>query len=166
VQPAIEVGNIFKLGTRFSEAMGATVLDHSGDERPVVMGSYGIGPARTMAAVIEQANDERGIVWPSEIAPYDVHVLALSGGDNEVLAMAEGVARDLDSAGWAVLLDDREQRPGEKFADADLLGCPVRLTVGRKSLADESVDVRSRSATADDRVPRNSVLTSMEEKHG
>ncbi len=166
VQPAIEVGNIFKLGTRFSEAMGATVLDDTGNERLVVMGSYGIGPARTMAAVIEQANDDRGIVWPQSVAPYDVHVLALSGGDGEVTAMAEVVAGDLDSAGWAVLLDDREQRPGEKFADADLLGCPVRVTVGRKSLGDEHVDVRLRSATADERVPRNSVLTWMEETHG
>jgi prolyl-tRNA synthetase len=166
VMPAIEVGNIFKLGTRFSEAMGVTVLDETGVERLVVMGSYGIGPARTMAAVIEQRNDERGIVWPREIAPYDVHVLALSGTDNEVLELADAVASKLDGAGWAVLIDDREQRPGEKFADADLLGCPVRVTVGRKSLEDGNIDVRTRSGATDVRIPQDSVLNWMEERDG
>jgi prolyl-tRNA synthetase len=166
VEPAIEVGNIFKLGTRFSEAMGATVLDDSGNAKLVVMGCYGIGPARTMAAVIEQCNDERGIVWPREVAPYDAHVLALSGGQEEVLELAESVARALDGAGWAVLMDDRDQRPGEKFADSDLLGVPVRVTIGKKSLGDGAVDVRRRSEAADVRVPHDSVLTWMEEIDG
>ncbi|MBM3679048.1 MAG: proline--tRNA ligase [Actinobacteria bacterium] len=163
VSPAIEVGNIFKLGTRFSEAMGATVLDDGGNERLVVMGSYGIGPARTMAAVIEQCNDDRGIVWPRQIAPYDVHVLALAGGDGEVLELASSLAESLGGVGWAVLTDDRDQRPGEKFADADLIGCPIRITVGRKSLDDGCVDVRRRSEATDERVPHDSVLTWMEE---
>jgi prolyl-tRNA synthetase len=166
VEPAIEVGNIFKLGTRFSEAMDVRVLDDAGNERLVVMGSYGIGPARTMAAVIEQVNDERGIAWPRSIAPYDAHVLALAGGQDEVLDLAASVAGDLEGAGWAVLMDDRDQRPGEKFADADLLGCPVRVTVGKKSLGDGSVDVRRRSETADARIPREAVLPWMEETDG
>jgi prolyl-tRNA synthetase len=162
IEPAIEVGNIFKLGTRFSEALGAVYLDESGHSHPVVMGSYGIGPARTMAAVIEQWHDERGIVWPDAVAPYDVHVLALSGGEASVLAIAEAVAGELAGAGRSVLLDDRDQRPGEKFADADLLGCPRRVTVGRKTLDDGAVDVRRRGDTSDVRAPRESVLTWME----
>jgi prolyl-tRNA synthetase len=162
IEPAIEVGNIFKLGTRFSEALGAVYLDESGHSHPVVMGSYGIGPARTMAAVIEQWHDEHGIVWPDAVAPYDVHVLALSGGDASVLAVAEAVADELAAAGRAVLLDDRDQRPGEKFADADLLGCPLRVTVGRKTLDDGAVDLRRRGDTSDVRAPRESVLTWME----
>jgi prolyl-tRNA synthetase len=160
------VGNIIKLGTRFSEAMGATVLDDAGEERPVVMGSYGIGPARTMAAIIEQRHDDRGVLWPEEIAPYDAHVLALAGGEEEVMGLAHAVAHELVGAGLGVLLDDRDQRPGEKFADADLLGCPVRVTVGRKSLGDGSVDLRRRADTADARVPLDAVLTWMEERHG
>ena len=136
VQPAIEVGHIFKLGTFHSERLGASFLDEDGRERPIVMGSYGIGPARTIAAAVEQRHDDRGIVWPRSIAPYDVHVLALSGGSEEVEELAAALAEELSAAGHDVLLDDRDERPGEKFADADLLGCPSRVTVGRKSLDD------------------------------
>ena len=164
VEPAIEVGNIFKLGTRFSEALGATYLDESGTEHPIVMGSYGIGPARTMAAVIEQHHDEHGIAWPDVVAPYDVHVLALQGGSPDVLGAAERVATALEAAGSAVLLDDREARPGEKFADADLLGCPYRITVGKRSLEDSAVDVRTRATGADHRVPLENVVKWVEEQ--
>src|SRR5919201_1228955 len=129
-QTAIEVGHIFKLGTRYSEPLGATFLDEDGQERPLVMGSYGIGPGRVMAAVVEQHHDERGIAWPDELAPYAVHVVALPGVEEQ----AEEAARALDAGGYDVLLDDRDQRAGEKFADADLIGCPVRVTVGRKTL--------------------------------
>ena len=158
VQPAIEVGHIFKLGTFHSERLGASFLDEDGRERPIVMGSYGIGPARTIAAAVEQRHDDRGIVWPRSIAPYDVHVLALSGGSEEVEELAAALAEELSAAGHDVLLDDRDERPGEKFADADLLGCPSRVTVGRKSLDDGAVDVRRRTDEADARVPRASVI--------
>ena len=155
---AIEVGHIFKLGTYYSVPLDATYLDEQSGERPIVMGSYGIGPGRVMAAVIEQHHDERGIVWPRTVAPYDVHVLSLAGGSAEVEGLAESLAEELSAAGNAVLLDDRDARPGEKFADADLLGCPSRVTVGRKSLEDGAVDVRRRSDDADSRVDRSSVI--------
>jgi prolyl-tRNA synthetase len=155
---AIEVGHIFKLGTYYSVPLDATYLDEQSVERPIVMGSYGIGPGRVMAAVIEQHHDERGIVWPRTVAPYDVHVLSLAGGSAEVESLAESVAEELSAAGRDVLLDDRDARPGEKFADADLLGCPARVTVGRKSLDDGAVDVRRRTDEADARVDRSSVI--------
>jgi prolyl-tRNA synthetase len=163
-QTAIEVGHIFKLGTRYSEPLGAMFLDEDGTERPLVMGSYGIGPGRVMAAAVEQSHDELGIVWPAPLAPYDVHVLALQGGAPEVLDRAAEVAETLSGDGLAVLLDDRDQRPGEKFADADLLGMPVRITVGKKTLDDDAVDVRVRATGADERIPRRSVITWMKER--
>jgi prolyl-tRNA synthetase len=155
---AIEVGHIFKLGTFYSVPFDATYLDEQSVEHPIQMGSYGIGPGRVLAAIVEQAYDDRGIVWPPSVAPYDAHVLSLAGGSDEVAALAAGVAEDLSAAGRDVLLDDRDARPGEKFADADLLGCPLRVTVGKKSLDDGSVDVRRRSETQDTRVPRASVI--------
>jgi prolyl-tRNA synthetase len=139
-ETAIEVGHIFKLGTKYSAALGATFLDEDGQEKPIVMGSYGIGPGRVMAAAVEQGHDENGIVWPRSIAPYDVHVVALKGAEE----IAEQAAQTLSDAGLDVLLDDRDQRPGEKFADADLIGCPLRVTAGKKSLEDGKVDVRDR----------------------
>jgi prolyl-tRNA synthetase len=146
--PAIEVGHIFKLGTFYSEPFGAKYLDEAGKERPIVMGSYGIGPARIMSSAVEQHHDEHGIVWPASIAPFDVHVVALPELEEE----AEKVAGSLQEAGHSVLLDDRELRAGEKFADADLLGCPVRITVGRKTLEDGAVDVRDRATGDEQRV--------------
>jgi len=116
-----------------------------------------------MAAVVEQSHDEHGIIWPHSIAPYDVHVLSLHGSAPEVLQRAVDVAKTLSSGGRQVLLDDRAQRPGEKFADADLLGVPIRVTVGKKTLDDGAVDVRIRATGADDRIPRESVLTWTEE---
>ena len=157
-QTAIEVGHIFKFGSRYSEPMGATFVDEDGTEKPLVGGSYGVGPARVIAASVEQSHDDNGIVWPASIAPYDVHVLALHGGVEEVLAEAERIAATLNEAGFDVLLDDRDERPGEKFADADLIGCPVRVIVGKKSLEDGSVDVRRRDGTAEDRVAAADVL--------
>jgi prolyl-tRNA synthetase len=136
VQPAIEVGHIFKLGTFHSEALDATYLDEDGRERPIVMGSYGIGPGRTIAAVVEQHHDEQGIAWPGTIAPYDVHVVALPGTVELAARIAEAQPGD-------VLLDDRELRAGEKFADADLIGIPTRITVGKKS-EQGLVDMRDR----------------------
>jgi prolyl-tRNA synthetase len=155
---AIEVGHIFKFGARYSEPLEATFLDEDGAEKPLVGGSYGIGPGRVMAAVVEQCHDENGIVWPASIAPYDVHVLALHGGADDVLALAGSVAGSLDEAGLEVLLDDRDERPGEKFADADLVGSPLRVIVGKKSLEDGAVDLRRRDGSADERVPVSDVL--------
>jgi prolyl-tRNA synthetase len=143
---AIEVGHIFKLGTKYSEALDARFLDEDGKERALIMGCYGIGLARTMAAVVEQSHDENGIVWPAAIAPYDVHVVVIKGAEE----VGEQAAAALDAAGLDVLLDDRDRRPGEKFADADLIGIPTRVTVGKKSLEDGAVDVRDR-ATGDER---------------
>jgi prolyl-tRNA synthetase len=149
VQPAIEVGHIFKLGTFFSVPFGANYLDEDGRERPIVMGSYGIGPARTIAAIVEQHHDEQGIIWPPSVAPYDVHVVVLPGLDEQ----AAEVAGALSAHGHDVLLDDRDQRAGEKFADADLIGIPTRVTVGKKTLEDGAVDVRDRATGEERRVP-------------
>jgi prolyl-tRNA synthetase len=147
-QTAIEVGHIFKLGTRYSVPLGAMFLDEDGREKPLVMGSYGIGVARVMAAAVEQRNDEAGIKWPVGIAPYDVHVVALPG----VAEQAEEAAAELSGAGLDVLLDDRELRAGEKFADADLIGLPIRITVGKRTLEDGAVDVRRRDTGAERRL--------------
>jgi prolyl-tRNA synthetase len=148
-QTAIELGHIFKLGTHYSIPLRAMYLDESGKEQPIVMGSYGIGPGRVMAAAVEQHHDEHGIAWPRSIAPYDVHVVALPGLDEQ----AEEVATALEAHGHEALLDDRDQRAGEKFADADLIGCPVRVTVGKKTLEDGAVDVRDRTTGEERRVP-------------
>jgi prolyl-tRNA synthetase len=148
-QTAIEVGHIFKLDTRYSEPLGATFLDEDGTEKPLIMGSYGIGPGRVLAAIVEQSHDENGIIWPPAVAPYDVHVVALPGVESQ----ADEAAAALDAAGSDVLLDDREARAGEKFADADLIGLPTRVTVGRKTLDDGAVDVRNRATGEEKRVP-------------
>jgi prolyl-tRNA synthetase len=148
LQTAIEVGHIFKLETRYTKPLEATFLDEDGKEKLLIMGSYGIGPARTMAAIVEQHHDENGIQWPRSVAPYDVHVVALPGLEER----AADVAARLDVAGDAVLLDDRDQRAGEKFADADLIGLPVRVTVGKKTLEDGAVDIRSRETGEEQRV--------------
>ena len=149
LQVAIEVGHIFKLETKYSAPLEATFLDEDGSEKPLVMGSYGIGPGRVMAAAVEQSHDENGIVWPPAIAPYDVHVVALPGVEEQ----ADEAARVLDEAGAEVLLDDRDARAGEKFADADLIGIPLRVTVGKKTLEDGAVDVRDRKTGEERRVP-------------
>jgi prolyl-tRNA synthetase len=157
-QTAIEVGHIFKFNDRYSTPLGATFLDEDGTEKPLIGGSYGVGPARVMAAAVEQHHDENGIVWPASIAPYDAHVLSLDGGAEEVRGEAEKVAALLDGAGLDVLLDDRDERPGEKFADADLIGSPLRVIVGKKTLEDGAVDVRRRDGSAEGRVPLPDVL--------
>jgi len=157
-QIAIEVGHIFKFNDRYSTPLGATFLDEDGTEKALIGGSYGVGPARVMAAAVEQSHDENGIVWPASIAPYDIHVLALHGGAEEVVTAAESVAESFSAAGYNVLLDDRDERPGEKFADADLIGAPLRVIVGKKSLEDDSVDVRRRDGSAEGRVAASDVL--------
>jgi prolyl-tRNA synthetase len=147
-QTAIEVGHIFKLGTRYSVPLDANFLDEDGKEKPLVMGSYGIGPGRIMAAAVEQRHDESGLFWPFALAPYHVHVVVLPGVEHE----GEAAAKELDRAGIDVLLDDRDLRAGEKFADADLIGLPFRVTVGKKTLEDGNVDLRNRATGAERRV--------------
>jgi prolyl-tRNA synthetase len=150
IEPAIEVGQIFKLGTRYSEPLGAHYLDEGGTEHPIAMGSYGIGPARTVAAAIEQSADERGIVWPRSIAPWDIHLVGLGKRGDEVSEAAERLYGELEDAGVQVVYDDRDAGPGEKLTDAELLGCPLRLTVGRKGLAEGTVEAQVRRSGAEE----------------
>jgi prolyl-tRNA synthetase len=144
IEPAIEVGNIFKLGTRYSVPLGANYLDENGKEQPIVMGSYGIGPARIMAAAVEQFADEAGISWPRSLTPFDVELVALGKPGEEALEVAERLYDDLRATGLDVLYDDRSSSPGEKFADAELLGVPLRLTVGRKGLEAGEIEAQIR----------------------
>ncbi len=143
----IEVGNIFKLGTKYTEAVGANVLDEEGKARPVIMGSYGIGVDRMIACIIEAFHDENGIVWPAAVAPFLCHIVVLSGkqpkGEFEA---AEDLKTQLEASGVDVLMDDRDERAGVKFNDADLIGCPVRITVGARGLENGTVEVKQRSA--------------------
>jgi prolyl-tRNA synthetase len=145
IVPAIEVGNIFKLGTRYSEPLGATYLDESGSERPISMGSYGIGPARIVAATIEQRADERGIVWPPPLAPWQVQLVSLAKAGEEERAAADRLYEELRAGGAEVLYDDRDAGPGEKLTDAELLGCPLRVVVGRRGLAKGVVEAAARA---------------------
>ncbi len=142
----IEAGHIFLLGTRYSEAMGATYLDEGGQQRTIVMGCYGIGVSRLVATAIEQHHDDNGIVWPINIAPYQVHIAQL-GEEPEVVAAVAELERALEQAGIDVLVDDRDERPGVKFKDADLIGIPLRLTVGAKALKNGNVELKPRTET-------------------
>ena len=159
-QVAVEVGHIFKLGTYYSAPLGARFLDEEGQENPILMGSYGIGPGRIVAAAVEQNHDEAGIAaWPVNLAPYDVHVVVLPGLEEQ----GEAVAASLEEAGLDVLLDDRDQRAGEKFADADLIGLPVRVTVGRKTLEDGAGDVLLRAGRSEERIEVAKVVARVKE---
>jgi prolyl-tRNA synthetase len=149
IEPAIEVGNIFKLGTRYSEPLGATYLDESGREQLIWMGSYGIGPARIAAAAVEQYADEKGISWPRSIAPWQVELVGLGRAGTPEREAAEKLYEELRAAGIDVLYDDRDAGPGEKFADAELLGVPLRLTLGRRSLESGAVEAQVRRGRAD-----------------
>jgi prolyl-tRNA synthetase len=153
IEPAIEVGNIFKLGTRYSEPLGATYLDEEGNMQLVWMGSYGIGPARIAAAGVEQFADEQGISWPRALAPFDVELVVLGREGSEELAFADGLYEQLQAAGLRTLYDDRDAGPGEKFADAELIGCPLRLTVGKRTLAAGEIEVQVRRGRESRTVP-------------
>ncbi|EHV0154407.1 proline--tRNA ligase [Enterococcus faecalis] len=137
----IEIGHIFKLGTRYSDAMGATVLDENGREKSVIMGCYGIGVSRLLSAIVEQNADERGINWPTGIAPFDLHVVQMNVKDEYQTKLSQEVEAMMTEAGYEVLVDDRNERAGVKFADADLIGCPIRITVGKKAV-DGVVEVK------------------------
>ena len=142
---SIEVGNIFSLGTKFSEALGLLFKDEKGENRPVIMGSYGIGPARSMGTVVDLLSDEKGIVWPESIAPFKIHLVGLNLEDAEVSDWAEGVYNAFSDRGVEVLFDDRDLRPGEKFADSDLLGLPYRVVVSRKGKEAGTFEVVTRA---------------------
>jgi prolyl-tRNA synthetase len=149
IETAIEVGNIFKLGTRYSDALGATYLDPDGKERAIVMGSYGIGPARIVAGAIEQRADDKGIVWPRSLAPWDVHLVALGKPGEDAFEAAERLYEELEAAGVATVFDDRVAGTGEKLTDAELLGCPLRIVVGKRTLAEGEVEAQERGSGAD-----------------
>src|SRR5690606_19967413 len=154
----LEVGHIFKQGTRYSETMGATVLDAEGRAVPIVMGAYGIGVERILAAAVELHHDEDGIIWPITIAPYHVALLCLQPREEEVLRAAEEIYRALTEAGVEVLYDDRDERPGVKFKDADLVGLPIRIAVGKKALADGAVELKLRRDKESTTVPLADVV--------
>jgi prolyl-tRNA synthetase len=146
VQRAIEVGHVFKLGTKYSEALGALFLDEAGKQQPAIMGCYGIGVTRTMQAVVEQSNDANGIVWPLSVAPYTVGITPLSVvPESEVMKRAEQIYAELTQAGIDVILDDRNERPGVKFKDSELVGFPIRIGIGEKSLAKGEVEIKPRA---------------------
>ncbi len=153
IEPAIEVGNIFKLGTRFSEPLGATYLDESGVEQLIWMGSYGLGPARIAAAAVEQFADEQGISWPRSIAPFDVELVGLGKDGTEERELAERLYAELGESGLDVVYDDRDAGPGTKFADAELLGVPLRLTVGRRTLEAGEIEAQVRRGREQRSVP-------------
>jgi prolyl-tRNA synthetase len=152
IEPAIEVGNIFKLGTRYSEPLGATYLDPDGASKPIVMGSYGIGPARITAAAIEQNADDKGIVWPPTISPWAVHLVSLGRPGDETIAAADRLYEELGEAGLEVVYDDREAGAGEKLTDAELLGCPLRIVVGKRALAEGEFESQERRSGAEHRL--------------
>lgn len=158
VEKVIEIGNIFKLGTRYSVALKAMYLDEAGREQPIVMGSYGIGPARIAAAAIEQLADADGIVWPWSIAPYHVYIVAVSAKDAAQRRAAEEIYAECWGNGLEAVLDDRDERPGVKFKDADLLGIPVRVTVGNSFVKEGLVEVRSRRTRQESRVATDQVV--------
>ncbi len=140
----IEAGQVFTLGTKYSQSLHATFLDENGKEKPLVMGCYGIGVSRTMAAAIEQNNDENGIIWPKAIAPFEVVIVPINAKNEDQLKLAEDVYEELKAKGVDVLLDDRKDRAGVKFKDADLIGYPLRITVGPKSVEEDSIELKIR----------------------
>jgi prolyl-tRNA synthetase len=153
IEPAIEVGNLFKLGARYSEPLNATYLDESGSEQLIWMGSYGFGPARAAAAAVEQYADEQGISWPRTLAPFDVELVVLGKEGSDERRAADRLYSELRDHGLDTLYDDRDLNPGEKFADAELLGCPVRVTVGRKALAAGEVELQIRRGRESRTIP-------------
>jgi prolyl-tRNA synthetase len=153
----IEIGNIFKLGIKYSQPLKAVYLDENGKEKPIIMGSYGIGPARIAAAAVEQNNDKDGIIWPQSIAPFDVEIIPL-GADDEVLKTADVIYQDLAADGFEVLFDDRDERPGVKFKDAELIGIPCQIIIGNKGLKDGVVEFKVRSTKEAERIAPSDVL--------
>ncbi len=157
----VEVGNIFKLGTRYTEAMGARFLDQDGELKPVVMGSYGIGIGRLLACVAEMHHDDYGLIWPITVAPYPVHLLTLGPADSEATAVAERLYSEIQTAGIDVLFDDRDRSPGVKFNDADLIGLPLRLTVAARGLQQQSVELKRRDQKDRELIPLADIIPTL-----
>ena len=159
VEKTIEIGNIFKLGTKYSLPLKAVYLDAQGQEKPIVMGSYGIGPARIIAAAVEQNHDPNGMIFPLSIAPFQVHLLPVNPKQGGVGEEAEKLYRELSSAGLETLFDDREEAPGVKFKDADLLGTPLRFTLSNKTMKERAVEVKERRSGQVQMVPRDQAVS-------
>jgi prolyl-tRNA synthetase len=153
VQAGLEIGHVFKLGTKYSKAMGATYLDEKGTETLIIMGCYGIGINRIVAAAVEAGHDGNGIVWPLSIAPYHVLIVPLPGKDPAVMEQAQALESSLTAAGLDVLVDDRDQRPGVKFKDADLIGIPLRVVIGERGLKEGKIEIKWRSQSEPKHVP-------------
>jgi prolyl-tRNA synthetase len=166
LEKAIEIGNIFQLGTKYSQPLEATYLDENGVEKPVIMGSYGIGPARIAAAAIEQNNDKDGIIWPQSIAPFDVEIIPLDMGDKEIEETAGVIYSNLSGEGLEVLMDDRDERPGIKFKDADLIGIPYQIIIGKKGLKEGIVELKSRKTKQAERIIPSDVVKRAKELTG
>ena len=158
ISRCIEAGHIFKLGRKYAEAMGATVLDAEGNSQTLTMGSYGIGVERAMSAVAETHHDENGLIWPISIAPYEVVVTLLKSDHEESVVEAERIYNELGSAGVDVLLDDRNERPGVKFADAELIGIPLRVTIGPRGLENGVAELNVRSNSQQSEIALNKVV--------
>ena len=144
-EKSIEVGNLFPLGTKYSDALNLQFLNQKGEKEKVIMGSYGIGLGRTMGTIVEVYNDERGIIWPESVAPYKFHLVELKSSDKEVKKQAEKIYQNLVDKGVEVLYDDRDKTAGEKFVDADLIGIPTRLVISEKTLAQNSLEIKKRN---------------------
>jgi prolyl-tRNA synthetase len=153
VNQGIEVGHVFKLGTKYSQSMGASILDEKGQSIPLIMGCYGIGVNRILAAAVEAGHDENGIVWPMALSPYQVLLVPLQIQSEPVMAAAKALEKQLEEAGVEVLMDDRDQRPGFKFKDGDLIGIPLRVVVGERGLKEGTIELKSRSEPAARTVP-------------
>ncbi|GAB4273562.1 MAG: proline--tRNA ligase [Candidatus Rifleibacteriota bacterium] len=161
---AIEVGNIFKLGTKFSEALGLVYVDENQERKPVIMGSYGIGPGRVMGTIVETHNDGKGMIWPKEIAPYQIHIVSL-GKDETIMAQSEKFYKELNDKGFEVLWDDRlNVNPGAKFADSDLIGCPVRITISGKNIEKQQYEVKRRKGGETEFIAQSEILSFLEKE--
>ncbi|MDA8083031.1 MAG: proline--tRNA ligase [Nitrospiraceae bacterium] len=163
VERVIEIGNIFKLGTKYSGALKAVFLDENGQEKPIIMGSYGIGPARIAAAAVEQNFDKDGIIWPKSIAPFDIELVPINMNDPKTVEVAEALYKELTSDGFALLLDDREERAGVKFKDADLIGIPIQIIIGEKNLKEGLVEIKDRKTKETVRVKVEEVAASLKQ---
>ncbi len=165
IERVIEAGNIFKLGTKYSAPLKANYLDESGAEKPIVMGSYGIGPARIAAAAVEQGNDENGIIWPPAIAPYQLLIIPVNVNDTKSMDVAEEIYAALEQKGFEVLMDDRDERAGVKFKDADLIGIPYRIIIGEKNLKDGLVELKERKTGQVEKVKVEEAVEKVAKKH-
>jgi len=165
IKRGIEVGHIFQLGTKYSESMNATVLDENGKSVPLIMGCYGIGVTRIVASAIEQNHDDSGIIWPNAIAPFEVALVPMNAHKSELVReTSEQLYQDLKAAGIDVLLDDRDERPGSKFADLELMGIPHRIVIGERSLKNSELEYKGRRDEKASMIPATEILAFIQEQ--